>query len=434
MKTGTLSTKLMLAAILLTVVVYFGINMAAYFTDPYTTTIAYAYTSDNAVSVSGYVVREEEVLSGSGDLVYSSRSEGERVSAGGTVALIYQNAQALADANTVRSLEAQLEQLLYARTLVSSTQTSVRLDEEITNSLIAFRGAMAAGSLSTAGETGQALRANVLKRSYAYTGAGYLNESIASLQEQISALAASADPNTTRISAPRAGLFSSLVDGYESVLLPSQITSLTPSSYGSIAPAGSSGSIGKMIYGNSWSFVTVMNTADISRMQVGDTVTLRFQKGLDRDLPVQVSYISEEENGQRVVSFSSERYLNLTTLLRHQNAQIIFHSYTGIRVPRSAVRVISKPVTDEDGQTVLGSSGQPQTVSLTVVYSLWGNTAREKPVEVLWQEEDYLLVVPSEEQLQVYTTEINREGRRLRAGDEVITAAADIYDGKVIRS
>ena len=44
---------------------------------------------------SGYVVRDEEVLPGGGDLVYSSRREGERVSAGGTVAQIYQSAQAL---------------------------------------------------------------------------------------------------------------------------------------------------------------------------------------------------------------------------------------------------------------------------------------------------------------------------------------------------
>ena len=44
--------------------------------------------------------------------------------------------------------------------------------------------------------------------------------------------------------------------------------------------------------------------------------------------------------------------LNLTTLLRHQNAQVIFDSYTGIRVPRSAVRLVAQPVT-EDGEPVL---------------------------------------------------------------------------------
>lgn len=139
MKTSTLATKLMLAAIFLTVAIYFGINLAAYFTDPYTTTVAYAYTGEKAVTVSGYVAREEEVLSGGGELVYSARGEGERVSAGGTVALVYQSVQALEEANTLRSLEEQLDQLLYARALASASQTSARLDAESTGALGSFR-------------------------------------------------------------------------------------------------------------------------------------------------------------------------------------------------------------------------------------------------------------------------------------------------------
>ena len=66
MKTGTLATKLMLAAIFLTVLVYFAVNLIAYFSDPYSTAVAYAYTGEKAVTVSGYVVRDEEVLAGGG--------------------------------------------------------------------------------------------------------------------------------------------------------------------------------------------------------------------------------------------------------------------------------------------------------------------------------------------------------------------------------
>ena len=40
MKTGTLATRLTLAAILLTVLIYFGINVAAYFNDPFTVTVS----------------------------------------------------------------------------------------------------------------------------------------------------------------------------------------------------------------------------------------------------------------------------------------------------------------------------------------------------------------------------------------------------------
>lgn len=434
MKNGTLSTKLMLAAILLAVLVYFGINLAAYFMDPFTTTVAYDFTSENAVTVSGYVVREETVLEGSGgELVYFSRDEGEKVAKGGTVAQIYDSAEALSAANTLRSLNEQLEQLTYARSLVSGSQSTARLDEEVSSSLISFQSALASGSLSAAEDAGSSLRASVLKRSYAYSGTDELDAAIAALESQISSLSAATSSGTTRITAPEGGLFSSLVDGYETVLTPQALEEMTPKDYRSIQPEEAAG-VGRLISGYRWYFATLMRESDLGKLAEGDTITLRFQTGLDRDLTMQVDRISDEDGGQRLVVFASEQYLNLTTLLRHQNAQVIFDSYTGIRVPRSAVRILWEPVTDEDGAPVLKSDGTQEQRQVMGVYCVWGNTARFKPVDVVWQEDEYLLVVPSETALAGYMSESTREGRRLRAGDEVITAAADLYDGKVIRS
>lgn len=422
----------MMAAIFITVLVYFGVNLAAYFSDPYTTTVAFGYTGENAATVSGYVVRDEEVLSGGGDLVYSSRNEGERVSRGGTVALVYPTEQALSDANTLRDLTSQLEQLQYAQSLAAGSQASARLDDEIVRNLTDFRTALAAGGMDDAAETGQGLRTSILRRGYAYSGAGGLETSIQSLTERINALSASAETDVTRVSAPKSGLFSGLVDGYETTLTPESIREMTPSAYRSISPTRVSG-VGKMIYGDEWSFVTMMRSEDVKRLETGATVTVRFQKGMDRDMSMKVSYISDEEGGRRVVVLTSRKYLHLATLLRHQNAQIIFDSYDGVRVPRSAVRVDMQEMTDENDRPVLDSQGNPKRQSVTCVYCLWGDTARLKPVTVLWQEDDYILVAPDEEALRSYKSEQTRESRRLRAGDQVITAAAELYDGKVVQ-
>ena len=433
MKNGTLATKLMLGAIFLTVLVYFGVNLAAYFSDPYTTTVAFSYTGENAVTVSGYVVREEAVLEGGGNLVYSSRSEGERVSRGGTVALIYPTVQSLNDANTLRDLNSQMEQLQYAKSLAVGSQASARLDDEISGALSDFRSALAGDNYTTASEKGQSLRTAVLRRGYAYSGAGGLDASIEALQSRISELTASAETDVTRISAPKAGLFSGLVDGYEEVLTPESIQEMTPTGYKNIGPSANVSGVGKMVYGDEWSFVTMMRSEDIKRLQVGDKVTVRFQKGMDRDMEMKVSYISADEGGRRVVTFIAQQYLYLATLLRHQNAQVIFESYDGIRVPRSAVRVDTQEVTDENDRPVLDSRGNQKKQSVTCVYCLWGDTARLKPVKVLWQEEEYILVAPDEEALNAFSAEKARESRRLRAGDQVITAAAELYDGKVVQ-
>lgn len=422
MKNGTIVTKLLLAAICVTVLIYFGINTAAYFMDPYTSTVAYEYTSENAVAVAGYVVRQEEPLEGGGELVYFARDEGERVARGGTVALVYDTAQALEDANTLRSLNEQLDQLLYARTLASGTQTDIWLEDEVVSSLINFQSVLSTDSITDASDAGESLRAAILKRSYAYTGTTDLDASITKLQDQISSLTTSSSANTSRITAPKSGLFSGMVDGYETVLTPELLETMTPADYRQLKADETVGS-SKLIYGTKWYFVTLMRESDIGKLKAGSTVTLRFQSGLDRDLTMTVERISDEDSGQRLVVLSSSRYLNLTTLLRHQNAQIIFDSYTGIRVPRSAVRILWEDVLDDDGNPVLQADGTAKQEQITCVFTVWGTNARMKPVKVLWQEDEYMIVTPAE---GVSST------RRLRSGEEVITAAAELYDGKVI--
>ena len=298
MKTGTLATRLTLAAILLTVLIYFGVNVAAYFNDPFTTTLAYGYTSESAVTVAGYVVREEEVLTGQGDLIYVSRREGEKVSQGGTVALIYPSQEALDNANTLRDLEEQLQQLLQARNLTGGTLATARLDEAVSASLVDFRSELAQGSLEGASSAGETLRSAVLQRSYAYTGTEALEASIASLQAQVSDLTAAGSGGATRITAPQGGIFSSLVDGYETVLTPDMLEDMTCQDYRDLPAASGGGSVGKMIYGTEWYYVTLMRTADMGSLKVGDSVTLRFQTGLDRDLTMTV----DQRRGQRTAA------------------------------------------------------------------------------------------------------------------------------------
>ena len=422
MKNNNLSTKLLMAFLLLTVLFYFGINLAAYFSDPFSTTVAYSYTNNHAVTVSGYVVREEVPLSGGGELVYFSRGEGERVSKGGSVALIYDSQQALNDANTVRNLEEQLSQLYYARSLAAGVHSTTSLDKEVNAALAAFHTARSRGNLGALTDAAGDLRSSVLRYSYAYSGTEGLESSIAAMESRIAELTASVSGATVAVRASDSGLFSSLVDGYEGVLTPDTLKTMTPQDYRTITPAAAEG-MGKLVYGSTWYYVTLLREADAKGLETGDDVTLRFQTGLDRDLTLTVDRISEAEGGQVLVVLSSRENLNLITLLRRQNAQLIFESYTGLRVPRSAVRIVWETVKDEQGEPVLNADGTEKKTQVYGVYTRWGNSARFKKVEILWQEDEYMLVRSLQE---------GDVARRLRAGDEVITAAEELYDGKVI--
>ena len=217
---------------------------------------------------------------------------------------------------------------------------------------------------------------------------------IDALNAEISTLSGRLEGGTQTIRAPFAGTYSAVADGYEAVLTPTALENMT---------------VGRLIAGEEWRFVTVLSAADAARLQKGQALSLRAATGVDFDLDVTVERIGREENGRVIVVLRGGSHLAYVTLLRTQNVELILARYEGLRIPKNALRV------DADG-----SSG---------VYCLVGLRAYRKPVEVLWQGEDYCLVRPvgiettSESLRQLYT---------LRAGDEAIVSANDLYDGKVV--
>ena len=417
-------TKILTAAGILAVLFYFGYSVLTYLADPVVTTVAYAYRSDEAVTVSGFLVRDEAVLTAPSGLVYVTREEGERVSAGGSVATLYASQGDLDRAQERQRLTGQLQQLLFAQSVASGSQEVLRLDSDIMESIFGLRAAAAEGDLRSVSSESEALRAMVLKREYTYSGAGEgeLAAQITALEQQISALGAGGGAST--VTTQRPGAFSALVDGYEAVLTPQSLEELTLSDLRTLAPQPvEAGAVGKMVYGSTWYYAAAMDAAAAEDLSPGDSVALRFMSGLDREITMEVERVGDEEGGERLVVLSCDEYLSLTTLLRHQNAQVIFRSYSGIRLPTMALRVVTETLTDE--------AGNEKQVSSTAVYCRMGRLARLKPVQVLYQGEDYYLVQPDTQALQGLS-EDQLESRILRGGDEVIVSASDLYDGKVI--
>lgn len=302
-----------------------------------------------------------------------------------------------------------LEQLEHARAAANDTETALKLDEEIRADIVALRGALAGGSWSSAESVGSELKTTVLRREYAYEGTEGLSERIASLRSEVAALSARLEGGTQTIRAPFAGTYSAVADGYEAVLTPEALETMTPAQYDAISPEPVSSTVGRVIRGEEWFFVTVLSSADAARMREGQALLLRASTGVEFDLDVTVERIGREEGGRCLVVLRGGSHLAYVTLVRTQNAELILERYEGLRVPKNALRV------DEDGG--LG------------VYCRIGLRAYLKPVEIIWQDDEHCLVRPGridatrESTIQLYT---------LRAGDEVIVSANELYDGKVI--
>lgn len=422
MKQGTLITKIVISVMFAAVVLYLAVYAVRSLTDPFTSVIAYYDSLNDAAEVTGVLVREEIALSNGAAIMDILPEEGERVAAGETVAILYQSSDALDRKKQLQELEQEREQLQYALNNGGSLGSAAKLEQQIIASILALRSSTAGGDLSALESNALSLRTQVLQREFAYSASGdsaaALAETIAALDLQISQLSAQSYYDTTSIYAPCSGLFSGQADGYESTLTPDMLDTITAGQLSAISGGTASAletSVGKLITGDCWYFAAVVDPATAARLQPGDTITVAFSRDFTGEVDMLVERVDAGDSDGCVLVLSSTRYLKDVTLLRFQTVELIFKQYSGIRVPKQALHMETQ--TSKDPET-----GQEIQKQVLIVYAVVGSQAEKKPVEIVREGSDYYLVEPTDDTAR----------KRLRAGDEIIVTATDLYDGKVI--
>ena len=407
---------------------YFAYYVWQTFQDPFTTTYAYEYTLNDSVEAEGVVVRSEQVLSGAQGILDVTRGEGEQVGVGQTVALVYRDDQAQQTQEQQESLLLEITQLRYAIGQSGDVSSVAQVDEEIIQDLVALRGSSALHDYSTLEDQVLEIKGNVLRREYSY-GADLtvddLNTRLAELTAQYTTLQSQNYNAVTQITAPQAGTFSTLVDGYESLITPESVLQLTPGSLQELLdldPSGDATAAGKLILSKDWYFAALVTQEEGERLAALPIpagkdyakITLRFASDFTQDIPVEILQVSAAENGQAVVVVSTNRYLEQTTLLRRQTAELIFESQSGLRVPKGAGRIQSSTQTAEE-------TGETTQTNTTGVYAVVAGRMEFKPVTILAEGSDFYVVQPAQENSQA-----------LRSGDEIIVQGTDLYDGKLL--
>ena len=395
--------KILPIAVLAAVLFYFAVQLYNYLSDPVSTTLVTDGQAEDTIALNGWLLRDEEVLPAQSGTLSRERQEGDRVGVGQVLATVYADDGALQTVSQIETLELQLQQLQFALTSYLDPDAALKLDTSITGDILTLRQTLTGGDYTAADSDIAQLKAAVLKRDHPYTSQEEIETEIKAVEGQISSLKASLSGAAT-VTAKAAGTYSAVCDGYETVLTTAFLEDVTPGKLARLQPAGTESSMGKLIYGDTWYYVVSLPEEQAAQLKALGTVTLRFAKGFDQNLRMQVANVSAAENGQAAVTLSCRKYLAQTTLLRHQAADVILRTYEGLRVPSNALRV------SEEG--------------VTGVYCLDGVTAAFRPVTVLYQGQGYALVRPADGAADT---------RTLRAGDEVIASAGALHDGKVIQ-
>ncbi len=431
MKQGTLITKIVMLILLVAMVLYFAISAVQSFLDPFSTTLAYQDVLDDGIEITGVVVREEQPLSGGSGIMAILPDEGARVAAGETVAVLYQSQDALDRKKQLHALELELEQLNYALSSGGNLSDAAKLEQQIISSILTLRANTAKGDLSSLESDTLTLRTQVLQRDFAYSASvdseSVLTRSVQEREEQIALLKNQVSASTTSIRSPRSGLFSGRADGLESVLTPSMLETVTAAELSRL-PAGAEpdGAIGKLITGDKWYFAAAIDSASAQRLRKGDSVVIAFSRDYTGEVTMTIDRIGPEEDGSRVLILSSDRGLKEVTLLREQTVNLVLQRYTGIRIPKQALHM--ETITTTSPET--GAEVETQVLG---VYAVSGARAQFKPVEIVREGSDYYLVSPAGSGAWFQSLSAGEiRVRTLRAGDEIIVTATELYDGKVV--
>ena len=425
MKQGTVITRIMIVLMFFMVCAYLLFSALRSLDDRTYTVTTYAHTVDDFVEATGLLIRAETVVTGQAPAITDVLpDQGEKVRAGAAVAYLYQDESALERRRQLRTLALEQEQLKYALQGEDGTDAS-RLYQNIVDAMVGLKTSAAYGDLTSLEEQSLSFKSLVIRHGYANNvGVEELTAAITALDTQIQALQSASALDTTTVYAPCSGTFSAMADGYESILYPDMIDTLTPAGLKQLMsqdPTAPTGAVGKLITSSSWYFATTVSPEVVERLTVGKSVRVRFSRDWSGEVSMKVERVDGAQDGACLVVLSSTRNLADTSMLRKQTVDLVFNSISGIRVPKKAVRTELREVTDPE-------TGDTSTQQVIGVYVLTAAQAEFKSVEILADDGEYYLVqavlpnVPTDNQLKT----------AFRAGDQVIVSSDELYDGKVM--
>jgi len=405
MKQGSVLTKIIFVMLLLALIVYAVCAAVSSMGKAITTVAAITYEVGDGFQATGFVVRDETVLSASGGISVLLREEGERVAKGEILAATYADANAQEAQQRIDALEQELEQYEAVLEAASVTQGNTALDNQIQQNLLHFSVQTVRGNLNTADSYSNALKTLVLQRYLDDTGREAMQSQAQDIRAELANLRTHLVGAVTQRTAECAGYFSGSYDGYEQLLTPKSIMTMSPEmveNLSSMEAAPLDGAIGRLILSPQWYFVCAVPAEKLKGCSVGDWLQVELSYDVSQTLSMCVERISDPVAQMQVLVLSCEDYMADVACLREQTADIAMHTYSGLRIPKQALRF------DNDSE----EAG---------VFTLEGVRVKWKPVEIIYETTDYYLVRQDKSSTD-----------HLWSGDEIIVTTMELSDGKVI--
>ncbi len=393
------------------------------FSNHYVTVSATRVTVEDSIECAGIFIRDELLA----DQVTSQTvkhlvSTGERVKKQSQLAVVYAGESALETSQELEQLEEEVALLRAALRSAGDFSDTARLDQQLTTTMRTLSAQVRDGIVTDARDTADSLREQSLRRAAGSLETEALRAELEALERRRDSLSSQVSGQTRSILSPATGYFSETIDGYEGILTKELLETLSYEELVEIMEADRPAAtqeqaLGKIVRGFSWYFAVPLEMADARRVRAGSRVKVRFsQTGEAVDASVYAIRKSDDEEHALVI-LSGDRFSASIVSLREQEIDLILGTYTGLKVPKEAVRVSTETQTAEDGtETVTSKIG---------VYIMSGSFARFKEISQIYEADTYYVV----------RQEVNTAGANnaLVMQDLIIVQGKEIEDRKVLK-
>lgn len=401
--------RISLRVLLFLAFLYVVAQLYSIYNHTYKTEIVISYAMSDSISCDGVVSFESQNVEGSGNIGYLVQN-GERVSQGTRLAEIYTDSNQAVCREKLQDLEMQID-LLEKSQNANGTDLNV-LVNQMQASLYDLMDAMDSGRYDEMKKNEQEylLAANRLQIS-----TGQEND----FREALSALEAERESVLAEFGSPDgiyandngyfvSGESASYLNYNDSTLAEASPTGLQQLLNGDIESANF-GYLGKIVSSYHWVYYGICTLEQADKFESVSSVKISFPGKAETPIPAVVAdVVRDEEQGIAKITLNCE-YVSADVLsLGHQRAKIDFVTYEGLRIPTGALHIVN----DE-----------------RCVYVKYGNLARLRKLETLYQNDEYIL---APDKAKMDPEDALKVESQIKLYDEVIVSGKDLYDGKLL--
>lgn len=291
-----------------------------------------------------FIVRDETVYySNSDGIVYNIVTDGDRVSQGSAISTVYggnANGDILKKLRTIDTKINRLKKKDTDSTLYRTDASSA--ESEIASNMEEVLSLAEKNSVEEIRDIREDI--NSLRSDEQTTPGEKIKELYIERSNTESGMAVSKKDTE----ADRAGIFSSYVDGLESVLTHERIKEYTPSYIKSLQLRESEymngksvttgDAICKVMNNHSWYVMGITDESGRRLLESEKSVKVKFVNLSGSEVGGEVEYISEpDENGESLYMIKVQTYIESAFSYRNVDAQVIFKEYSGYKVPTESI-------------------------------------------------------------------------------------------------